>query len=92
MIRLLKAAGITGWTVNQFVSGYEVDVLFRAAKVAIEVDGFAFHSDADAFHRDRKKQNAIALVGYQVLRFTWLDLIEYPERVIAEVERAVRRA
>jgi very-short-patch-repair endonuclease len=89
LIRLLKAAGITGWKANQLVAGYEVDVLFQAAKVAIEVDGFAFHSDADAFHRDRKKQNAIALVGYQVLRFTWLDLIEYPERVIEEVKRAV---
>jgi very-short-patch-repair endonuclease len=89
LIQLLKQTGITGWKANQLVAGYEVDVVFRAAKVAIEVDGFAFHSDADAFHRDRKKQNAIALAGYQVLRFTWLDLTEYPERVIEEVKRAV---
>lgn len=90
MVRLLKAARITGWSANQRVAGYEVDILFRAAKVAIEIDGFAYHSDAESFQRDRTKQNAIALIGYQVLRFTWLDLVEYPDRVLNEVKRAIR--
>lgn len=89
MVRLLKAARITGWSANQRVAGYEVDILFRTAKVAIEIDGFAFHSDAESFQRDRTKQNAIALIGYQVLRFTWLDLVEYPDRVLSEVKRAI---
>ena len=87
--RLLTTAGIGGWTANQRVAGYEVDFLFRAAKVAVEIDGLAFHSATDDFHHDRVKQNTIALAGWQVLRFTWLDLTEYPERVIAEVNRAV---
>jgi len=90
MVRLLKAARITGWSANQRVAGYEVDILFRDAKVAIEIDGFAYHTDAESFQRDRTKQNAIALIGYQVLRFTWLDLVEYPERVLSEVKRAIR--
>ncbi len=30
-------------------------------------------------------------MGYQVLRFTWLDLTEYTERVIAEIEFALSR-
>ena len=89
MVRLLRTSKITGWKVNQRVAGYEVDVLFRDAKVAIEIDGFAFHSDADDFQRDRNKQNAIALAGHQVLRFTWLDLVEYPDRVLKEVRRAI---
>jgi very-short-patch-repair endonuclease len=89
-IQLLKKAGITRWKVNQRAVGYEVDFVFAAAKVAIEIDGLAFHSDADDFQRDRVKQNALALAGWQVLRFTWLDLTEYPERVIATVKRAIR--
>ena len=87
--RLLTAAGIGGWKANQRVAGYEVDFLFRGAKVAVEIDGFAFHSGTDDFHHDRVKQNTIALAGCHVLRFTWLDLTEYPERVIAEVKRAI---
>ncbi|MCV7134872.1 DUF559 domain-containing protein [Mycobacterium hodleri] len=89
LVRLLRTSGITGWRVNRQVAGYEVDVLFRDARVVIEIDGFAFHSDAETFQRDRSRQNAIALAGYQILRFTWLDLVEYPERVIAEIRRAI---
>jgi very-short-patch-repair endonuclease len=87
--RLLNGSGVSGWKANQKLLGYEVDVLFRAAKVVVEVDGFAFHTDPEAFERDRRKQNALVLAGYQVLRFTWLDLTEYPERVLAVVQRAI---
>lgn len=88
---LLRQARIAGWKANQRLGRWEIDVLFRGPKIAIEVDGLAFHTDPDAFQRDRVKQNELALMGYQVLRFTWLDLTEYPERVTAEVEFALSR-
>lgn len=91
LIRLLRAARITGWKANLPVAGYRVDVAFPNSRVAIEVDGFAFHSDSDDFHADRVRQNAISLAGWQVLRFTWLDLTEHPQRVIAEIRRAIAR-
>jgi very-short-patch-repair endonuclease len=90
LIRLLKAARITGWKANHPVAGYRVDVAFPNARVAIEVDGFAFHSDSDDFHADRVRQNAISVAGWQVLRFTWLDLTEHPQRVIATINHAIR--
>jgi len=89
LIQLLKTAGITGWKANYPVAGYKVDVGFVACKVAVETDGLAFHSDSDDFHNDRVRQNAIALAGWQVLRFTWLDLTEYPDRVIATIRSAI---
>jgi len=89
LIQLLRSAKITGWKANYPVAGYNVDVGFPKQKVAVEVDGFAFHSDSDDFHQDRRRQNAIALAGWQVLRFTWLDLTEYPDRVIAEILHAI---
>lgn len=89
LLRLLRANKITGWKANYPVAGYRVDIGFPEHKVAIEVDGFAFHSDSEDFHHDRQRQNAIALAGWQVLRFTWLDLMEYRERVIAEIKRAI---
>jgi very-short-patch-repair endonuclease len=85
----LKTAGITGWKANYPVAGYKVDVGFAVCKVAVEADGLAFHSDSDDFHNDRVRQNAIALAGWQVLRFTWLDLTEYPDRVIATIRSAI---
>jgi len=89
LIQLLKTAGITGWKANYPVAGYKVDVGFSACKVAVEADGLAFHSDSDDFHNDRVRQNAIALAGWQVLRFTWIDLTVYPDRVIATIRSAI---
>jgi len=89
LLDLLRRAGIIGWRTNHPVAGYRVDVGFAMQKVAIEVDGFAFHTDEEAFQIDRVRQNAIALAGWQVLRFTWLDLTEYPERVIAVIRSAI---
>ena len=62
--------------------------LFPGPKLILETDGFAFHSDADDFDNDRIRQNALILAGWQILRFTWLDLTEYPDRVIAQVQHA----
>jgi very-short-patch-repair endonuclease len=89
LVKLLRKAGITGWRTNYPVGGYKVDVGFPKLKVAIEVDGLAFHSDSDDFHADRVRQNAIVLLGWQVLRFTWLDLVEYSERVTAVIRSAI---
>jgi very-short-patch-repair endonuclease len=88
LIRLLQQAGITGWVANLPVGGYVVDVGFEARKVACEADGFAFHSAPEDFRNDRIRQNRLMLLGWRVLRFTWLDLTEQPERVIAEIRRA----
>jgi very-short-patch-repair endonuclease len=88
LVRLLRDAGITGWQTNYPVGRYRVDVGFPGSKVAIEVDGFAFHSGPAEFQVDRERQNNIALLGWQVLRFTWLDLTEYPQRVLAVIRSA----
>ncbi|MGV0744478.1 type IV toxin-antitoxin system AbiEi family antitoxin domain-containing protein [Mycolicibacterium sp. XJ870] len=89
LVKLLMAEGITGWKANYRVGIYKVDVAFPGVKVAIETDGWAFHSDQEDFQKDRVKQNELALRGWQVLRFTWLDLTEYPQRVIAEIRFAI---
>jgi very-short-patch-repair endonuclease len=89
LVKLLREEGITGWRTNYPVGGYKVDVAFPKQKVAIETDGWAFHSDQEDFQNDRERQNKIALLGWKVLRFTWLDLVEYPRRVIAEIKHAI---
>lgn len=89
LIRILRDAHIEGWQANYSIAGYQVDVAFPAAKIAIEVDGWAFHSDQAAFQNDRTRQNHIALLGWQVLRFTWLDLVDHPDRVTKQIRHAL---
>jgi very-short-patch-repair endonuclease len=90
LVKLLRDNGITGWKANYPVGGYKVDVAFPNEKVACETDGWAFHSSQEDFQNDRERQNKIALLGWKVLRFTWLDLTEYPQRVLAEIDAARR--
>ncbi len=87
---LLRGAGIEGWrgNVEAAGTGYTVDVLFSAERLVIEIDGHAYHGDAN-FEHDRWRQNAIVLAGWRVLRFTWTMIDTYPERVIETVRAAL---
>lgn len=60
-------------------------------KLAVEVDGWAFHSGVDRFRADRRKQNALTLAGWTVVRFTWTDLVERPDYVVAVIKRLTDR-
>jgi very-short-patch-repair endonuclease len=95
--QLLKRSGITGWIPNLPVyAGAQLvgvlDIAFPAAKVAIEIDGWAFHSDVDRFQRDRHRQNALHALGWTVLRFTWADLTTRPDYVVATIRAQLARA
>ena len=83
-----------GWVANHLVmlSGIEywIDVVFLARQLAVEVDGWAWHSDVDRFAHDRRRQNALVLAGWTVLRFTWHDLTSRPQMVIAQIRAAVQ--
>lgn len=84
-IALLREAGVDGWKRGYRVESYEIDLAFPASRVAIEVDGWAWHSDVERFRHDRQRQNALVLAGWTVLRFTWHDLINRRVQVIAEI-------
>lgn len=89
LILLLKESGITGFLTNYKVRlrdrMAELDVAFPEARLAIEVDGMAWHTSPARFQEDRSRQNALIAEGWTVLRFTWLDLRDRPERVVAQI-------
>jgi len=94
--RLLRQHGICGWVANHPVQLggrliARVDIAFLAQRLAIEVDGLAYHSDRSRFQRDRTRQNALVNLGWTVLRFTWQDIVADPDRVIATVRVALHR-
>ncbi len=93
---LLKKASIASWQANAdlVIDGGTIcpDVRFDALRLLIEVDGFAFHTDHAAFESDRRRQNALVLAGWTVLRFTWRQLTEDPERVVGEIRKAISHA
>ena len=52
-----------------------VDFAYPAVTVAIELDSRRHHLHADAFEADRAKRNRLQLLGWQVLSYTWEQVI-----------------
>lgn len=69
-----------------------VDFCWRAERLIVEVDGFAFHSDREAYRRDRQRMNALERLGWRVLRFTWEDVVGRPAYVLALVRECLALA
>ena len=89
LVSLLVQAGFNGYVVNLPVrlgnAPVRIDVAFPQARVAIEVDGRAFHSSPQRFQSDRTRQNRLVAAGWRVLRFTWEDLTQRPEQVLRRI-------
>lgn len=61
------------------------DAVWPAVKVVVEADGHHAHASAAALQHDHRRQNALVLRGWTVLRFTWTDLVRRVDRVAAEI-------
>jgi hypothetical protein len=55
---------------NVGVLGKEVDVLWPAAKLIVELDSWEFHSHRAAFQRDRARDTHLLVAGYRTVRVT----------------------
>lgn len=89
-VRILRAAGITGFRVNfrtTLSSGrpVEFDIAFPLLKLALELDGFAFHSSVEQLQADHRRQREVMDDGWRVRRFTWTDVADDPEGFVRAV-------
>ncbi len=92
MLRLTLAAGLPVPNANTRVAGWEVDFLWPAQRLVLEVDGYQFHGHRAAFERDRRKGLALAAAGYRVIRISWRQLVHQPLAVAAQLALALAKA
>lgn len=62
------------------------DFVFEDARLVVEVDGQKWHQDVA---RDRRRDNALAALGWRVLRYTWSQVVHHPDAVLAEIAAAL---
>ena len=55
---------------NTRLHGHEVDALFEAEKVVVEIDGWIFHNSHESFEQDRDRDADLAQYGYLTVRVT----------------------
>ncbi|MBO1031075.1 DUF559 domain-containing protein [Tessaracoccus sp. SD287] len=87
----LRQAGIKGWRANHRVRilgrTFYIDAAFPGAKLALEFDGWAYHSSQAAMESDAERHNYLQLDGWTVLRFTWHSLDTMPDLVIRTLRK-----
>lgn len=70
----------------RFLATDRVDLCFAAPHLVVEVDGARWHPDPA---RDQQRDNALAALGWRVLRFAWHDVVHDSARVLATVRAAL---
>lgn len=60
-------------------------------RLIIEVDGYAYHSDPEAFEADRRRDARLSALGYHVLRFSYQQIMRHWSEVRAAITAAVAR-
>lgn len=92
--KLLDEAGIRGFTVNLRIRlstglSMELDIGFEKRKLAVELDGFRYHSSPESHAIDLKRQNALIQDGWTVLRYGSDVLENEPARFVREIVEAL---
>ena len=67
-----------------------VDLAYPEAKLIIEGDSRRWHTMLNSFESDRLRDNAAHLAGWTILRFTWNEIVNGPERVVSDIESALK--
>lgn len=88
--RLLHRGRIAGWRTNHPIllplGWVLLDIAFPRLRLALEIDGYEFHSSRAAFEADRARDVALALAGWAVHRFTAARVFGHPDAFLEEVQ------
>jgi hypothetical protein len=67
-----------------------VDFAFPDLKLAVEADGYRWHSSRLRWDHDLARRNTLTALGWRVVHVTWAGLTNHPETVIHTIEQAAR--
>jgi very-short-patch-repair endonuclease len=70
---------------------FEVDCLWRAQRLIVELDGGFVHGTWRASERDRERDRLLLADGWRVARVTWRQLRDDAPAVVADLHRLLRR-
>lgn len=71
---------------------FTVDVGDERHRMVLELDSVEWHMTKDGFLKDCARYTALVAYGWLVLRFTWDDVVNHPERTRRRIERVLRYA
>lgn len=66
------------------------DIAWPNHRLLCELDGRRHHSLLDAFENDRRRDQMALAAGWRTIRFTWRQLTDDPEHVVAVLDAILR--
>ena len=91
MLDIVRDHALPQPDVNAWIAGrWEADLLWRAERVIVEVDGGAVHGTPSARSRDAARDRALRRLGYRVVHVADVELGNRPA-VARKVRRALHR-
>jgi len=90
-LKLSRRAGFPMPLVNHWVEvpggRFKCDFVYPDARLIVETDGRGSHTRDLQFEEDRRRDSILKLGGWEVIRFTWLQVVKQPEWVASTVKR-----
>jgi very-short-patch-repair endonuclease len=80
-LRLCRRHRLPSPEVNASLGRFTVDFLWRQEGLVVETDGYMAHRGQQAFEDDRVRDIELAALGFEVLRFTYLQVKSHSVRV-----------
>jgi very-short-patch-repair endonuclease len=84
-LALVRASDLPRPRLNARVAGFEVDAYWPAQRLAVELDGAAYHHTPRAFEGDRRRDIALLKAGVRTARVTRRRLGRDPQEVVADL-------
>jgi very-short-patch-repair endonuclease len=88
--RFCRFYDLPSHSTNVNVLGSEVDVLWPAARLIVELDSWEFHRHRGAFQSDRKRDSRLLVAGYRTIRVTH-ERLDTEAATLADEIRALLR-
>lgn len=89
LLLLCERYSVTPPDFNVWIAGWLVDAVWFEEKVVVELDGHLAHGTPARLEHDHRRDVDLRAAGYTVLRYTWAQLTDTPELVIADLGRAL---
>ena len=88
-LELLREADLPLPVTNKPAGGRRVDCRWPEERLTVELDSYRYHSSRHAWEQDRRREREARARGDEFRRYTWGDVFEEPELMIAELEGLV---
>lgn len=73
--------------VNVWIGRWQVDAVLFEHKIAVELDSRVAHDLPSRLEEDHQRDLELRALGYTVLRYTWRQLRDEPDLVVADLRR-----